>query len=120
MVDTKYTRNPLDFYNLQKTDYWTFTNTYAYYPRPGNRNTYSDETLRYRDASFVRLQYVSLSWSLPKRWIDSFRMKQLKVYITAQNLGLFTDLQQNDPEGSTTMWSVPATTTWLMDVHLGI
>jgi TonB-linked SusC/RagA family outer membrane protein len=51
------------------------------------------------DGSFIRLQAVELGYSLPKRWIDSLRISNLRVYVNGRNLFLWTKMP-NDGVGS--------------------
>ena len=50
------------------------------------------------DASFLRLQNVSLSWNLPGEWLDQIKLDQARVYINGQNLWAWTDFEGLDPE----------------------
>lgn len=58
----------------------------------------------YQDASFIRFKNVSLSYSLPSRWLNPVRISQFSVYIQAQNLLTFTKYNWLDPE---TLNSIP-------------
>jgi hypothetical protein len=44
------------------------------------------------DATYFRLQTVELSYSLPKRWIGSLGMDNLRLYINGRNLLLWTKM----------------------------
>lgn len=50
------------------------------------------------DASFIRLQNVSLSWTLPDTWIRTAGLTQARVYVQGQNLLTFTPYEGLDPE----------------------
>lgn len=52
----------------------------------------------YTDASFLRLQNVSLSWSLPKRWFQRVQVSAIALYLQAQNLFVITGYEGIDPE----------------------
>ncbi|WP_316804354.1 SusC/RagA family TonB-linked outer membrane protein [Pedobacter nototheniae] len=55
----------------------------------------SSSDLAYTDASFLRLQTVSLSYMLPKKFLDG---KRLGVSINAQNLWVLTKYKGIDPD----------------------
>jgi len=117
MLNTGY-YTPFINRNFQKIDYWTPTNTEARYPRPIFDIHHFYEALRYEDASFIRLQNVSLAWSLPQKWISPLFISNLKVYSTVTNPALFTKYSQSDPEGAATVGSLPGNVIWLFGVRL--
>jgi TonB-linked SusC/RagA family outer membrane protein len=54
------------------------------------------------DGSFLRLNNVTLGYSLPKNWISSIGMTKLRVYATVYNAFLWTKYSGYDPEVSAT------------------
>ena len=50
------------------------------------------------DASFIRLQNVSLSWTLPQKLTEQLGLESLRIYANGQNLATFTGYQGLDPE----------------------
>ncbi|MHA4806565.1 SusC/RagA family TonB-linked outer membrane protein [Flavitalea flava] len=52
----------------------------------------------YTDASFIRLQNVSLSYSLSEKLLVRTGIKNLRIYIQGQNLLLITHYKGSDPE----------------------
>lgn len=50
------------------------------------------------DASFIRLKTLNLSYNLPKKWLQGLNLKQLRLFITGQNLFTITDYKGMDPE----------------------
>jgi hypothetical protein len=52
----------------------------------------------YQDASYIRLKNLSLSWDLPMQWYRSAHLKNLRIYIQAQNLFTITRFKGVDPE----------------------
>lgn len=71
--------------------YTSFTNYYAK----------SDATLS--DASYIRLKNISLTWNLPRQWLETMHMQSASIYMRAQNLFIITKYDGFDPEsyGST-------------------
>jgi len=53
------------------------------------------------DGSFIRLNNLNIGYSLPKRLISKFKMSQLRIYATGNNLHLWTKYSGYDPEVST-------------------
>jgi TonB-linked SusC/RagA family outer membrane protein len=52
----------------------------------------------YQSRSFVRLQDISLSYDLPRAFLDKFNMSSLKVFVSGKNLMTWTDWDGWDPE----------------------
>ncbi|WP_316748759.1 TonB-dependent receptor [Pedobacter gandavensis] len=53
------------------------------------------------DASFLRINNVSLGYTLPKEWISKVKINSLRVYVTGYNLYVFDKYSGYDPEVST-------------------
>ena len=54
----------------------------------------------FQDASWIRLQNVSLSYDLPKNWLQKSFIRSASVSVTANNLWLSTSFNGFDPEAS--------------------
>lgn len=97
--------NPDNIYqkNLFKFDYWTPENPNARYRQIG----YYSEALGgsgfspYVQRNFVRLQDVTLSYTVPQTFLKRFNVNRLKLYVTGKNLLTFTDWDGWDPETGT-------------------
>lgn len=50
------------------------------------------------DASYFRIQNVSIGYNLPVKWIKRTRLSRFRVYGTVQNLYTFTNYSGYDPE----------------------
>lgn len=82
-------------------NFWTPSNPTSNIPTPrsgfGNNNlVMSDRFLE--SASFLRLQNVRLGYNLPSRWAKYIKMNHLKVFVSGQNLYVFTKYTGLDPE----------------------
>lgn len=81
------------------SDSWTPTNTDASRPViDGNRdfaNSYRDSDYFIEDGSFIRLQNVSLGYTLPN--FNDF-ISKARIYVSGQNLLTITDYSGFDPE----------------------
>lgn len=52
------------------------------------------------DGSFLRINNVSLGYTLPKEWLKKSKISNLRIYFTAYNLYVFTKYTGYDPEVS--------------------
>jgi len=52
------------------------------------------------DASYLRLKNVSVGYTLPQAWISRLRIRNLRVYASAQNIVTWTNYTGYDPEAS--------------------
>jgi len=82
-------------------NFWTTSNPTSNIPTPrsgfGNNNlVMSDRFLE--SASFLRLQNVRLGYNLPSQWAKYIKMSHLKVFVSGQNLYVFTKYSGLDPE----------------------
>jgi len=82
-------------------NYWTPTNTNTDIPRPisdlGNTNLLISS--RYlEDGSYLRIQNLTLGYSIPQDVLEKFKMSRLRIYGSAQNLYTFTKYSGYDPE----------------------
>jgi hypothetical protein len=83
---------------------WTSENHDATYPRLGV-NTVGAGTTDYNDliledGSYLRLKTLSLSYALPRRFLQARGVTGARLYVTGTNLVTWTDYQGFDPEVS--------------------
>ena len=50
------------------------------------------------DASYIRLKNLSVSYSIPKKWIGKIKLDDARLFIQGQNLFTITDYKGLDPE----------------------
>jgi TonB-linked SusC/RagA family outer membrane protein len=94
---------------------WTPQNINSKYPRVYDRQATElgqNNTFWLKDASYLRLKNIELSYTLPKTAVDKLPIKGLRVFVSAYNLLTFTGLKDIDPEtvaGSQgfAAWSTP-------------
>jgi TonB-linked SusC/RagA family outer membrane protein len=84
-------------------DRWTPENTDAAYPRIGASSgsigsNYVDTMLE--DGSYLRLANVTLSYSLPSRWVTRRGLRETRVYVTGNNLHTWTEYSGFNPDVS--------------------
>lgn len=56
--------------------------------------------IRYEDRSFIRLQDISLTYNLPKKWSSPIGLDNVNFYITGKNLITITKWHGWDPESN--------------------
>lgn len=85
--------------NGLKQDYWTPENPTGNWPRPrdGNDPPYMNY-LGLQDASYIRLQNLSLGFTMPDQVTKSAGLSNMRVYLTGSNLMTITDFQSYSPE----------------------
>ena len=94
----------------QHLDYWTPENPDAYYPNPYTaaagaigqfRNKTSQTCDRYlQNAAYCRLKNLTISYDLPKAWVNKVGLNKVQVFFSGENLLTFTKLADMfDPEG---------------------
>lgn len=64
----------------------------------GNNNAISDRWVE--DASYLRIQNISLGYQLPEKVLHHVRLQQARIYLSAQNLYTFTNYLNYNPEVS--------------------
>jgi TonB-linked SusC/RagA family outer membrane protein len=87
-------------YNNIKVDYWTIDNPTNEYPRPNinQENPAFANTLRYKEAGFVKLRTVTLGYTFPVAFTSKLKMSRLRVYFSAQNPLVWSKYKVMDPE----------------------
>jgi len=53
------------------------------------------------DASFLRLQNITVGYTLPKKWTKALQIENIRIYFTGYNLFCFTGYDGYDPEVDT-------------------
>ena len=84
-----------------KQNYWTPENPGGDFPRPRDGNDPDNIYFKgLQDASYVRLQNISLGFTMPSNWISSLGLSNVRLYLTGSNLLTLTDFQSYSPEKS--------------------
>lgn len=76
-------------YNHLNLNYWRADNPTNDYFGVWQSNPYR-EAIQYKDASFWRISNVTLGYNLPKNLLDRIKFSNLRVYVQANNLAVFT------------------------------
>lgn len=83
-------------------DRWTPENTNTDIPRAyygGGRYTLGETDKAIQDASFLRLNALTLAYTLPTDVTEKVYLKNVRFYVTGSNLFLITKYKGYDPEG---------------------
>ena len=67
-------------------------------PKVGNKENIHNSSRYVEDGSYLRLKNITLSYTLPSRWVKKLQMSKVQPYVTAQNLLTFTSYSGYDPE----------------------
>jgi TonB-linked SusC/RagA family outer membrane protein len=91
---------------------WEKPGDVATHPKPmmnGNNNAQRTSSRYLEDGSYFRIRNVTLSYTLPKQWLEKVKISGLRVYVSADNLLTFTKYSGMDPEVSYQMaeWALP-------------
>ena len=87
-------------------DTWTTANPNAKYPKYvwadqlGHGNYYRNSSLFSYRGNYMSMRELSLSYSLPKLWVNKLSMQKLELSITGQNLGYLFAPHVANPETS--------------------
>jgi TonB-linked SusC/RagA family outer membrane protein len=73
-------------------------NADAVHPAPANTRDRYETAMWYREASFLKLRYVTLSYDVPKSLLSKVNIQSLKLSVQAYNPLLITDYPYLDPE----------------------
>ncbi len=102
-----------------KVDYWTPENPASRYPQPNAGTSPPGMTnLGLQDASFWRLQNVTLGYTFSPKVVSKLKLSSLKLYATGQNLYTKTDYQSYSPEQNLT--SYPTTRNFIFGIKVGL
>ncbi|MFT4664369.1 MAG: TonB-linked SusC/RagA family outer membrane protein [Polaribacter sp.] len=104
-----YERSDITYTNYQTfwLDRWTPDNTDGKYPRlvsndVNNNQRPSDFYLE--DGSFLRLRNIQLGYNIPTDLLAKVKVKELRIYFTANNLLTLTNYEGFDPDIGTNGW----------------
>lgn len=86
--------------NLYKKEYWTPDNPTNRYGRIDARGpTGATGAQRLYDRSFIRLENISVAYTLPKKWTSKIQIERAKIYGNIRNVAVWAkDWEYGDPE----------------------
>lgn len=107
--------------NIRRREWWTPENPINTYP--ANRSDSNPYNVGYfgkpNDASYVRLNDLTLSYNLPASLLNKWGVNKLQLYINAKNLVTLTNYVGLDPEISSD-FSVPMTRSVLFGLRFNL
>ena len=80
---------------------WTPTNASNTVPSTQGYVTNDIYSRFIEDGSFLRIKNATLGYTVPKKWTNKAHISNLRAYVSAQNLHVFTGYSGFDPEVST-------------------
>ncbi|WP_197492141.1 SusC/RagA family TonB-linked outer membrane protein [Arachidicoccus ginsenosidimutans] len=66
----------------------------------------------YSDDTYMRLKTLSISYTLPPKWVKAMHMTNFSIYVNAQNVLTFTDYKVGDPELPGQLYGIPTQRTF--------
>ncbi len=86
--------------NLQAKNYWTLDNPTNNYGRIEARGPEgATGAAKLYDRSFIRLDNISVGYTIPQQWTSKFHMNRVKVFGTVRNVAVWNkDWEFGDPE----------------------
>ncbi|HEX6430557.1 MAG TPA: SusC/RagA family TonB-linked outer membrane protein, partial [Niastella sp.] len=79
---------------------WTPENTNTTMPRAGGQYGYVYSTRIIEDGSYLRFKTLALGYTLPAKLLRNIKIKNCRIYVSAQNLYTWTKYSGSDPEVS--------------------
>jgi TonB-linked SusC/RagA family outer membrane protein len=84
-------------------DHWSENDrdVYALWPRLSDtryQNNLRKSTWFMRDGTFLRLKTIEIGYSLPKQWVNIVKLQSARLYVTGNNLLVFSKFKMWDPE----------------------
>lgn len=77
---------------------WTETNPSNKYPALRGKGKYETSSYLVEDGSFLRLKNITIGYNLPAPALKKLKLKGLRVYVTGDNLYVWTKYSGFDPE----------------------
>lgn len=108
-------------------NYWSLgknEDVNAKYPRltyGKNSNNYRASTYWLRDGSYLRLKNLEIGYTLPKAFVSSMHIQNVRFYFMATNLLTFSDFDLWDPElGSSNGQQYPLSKTFTLGMTINL
>lgn len=104
--------------------YWSESNRnpYAAWPRLSDEivtNNMQNSTWFLRDGSYLRLKSVELGYTLPEKFTNQFKVKNLRIYLSGLNLLTFSKFKMWDVEQGASGLSYPIQKVFNIGLNVG-
>lgn len=103
-------------FNIQDVPYWTPTRPSNDYPIINYNPPFAHPILE--DRSFIRIQDVSISYTLGQKTLDRLKIHSLRLFVSGKNLITFTKWTGYDPENATPITGFPLMRTYTIGCNL--
>lgn len=115
LIDSDGSQATQNFMNLMDGwNRWEKPGDMATHPKPvlDSKSNSNKASSRYiENASHIRLQNVTFSYTFPKKWIEKAYINNLRLFVSGDNLWLITNYSGQDPEfnleGGSDGWKYP-------------
>jgi TonB-linked SusC/RagA family outer membrane protein len=91
---------------LDRYDFWTQEGDIARYPNPfnyqrqiGMKPFRANQTLFMEDGSYLKFNTATLRYTIPREWIQRYKLNTLNIYGTINNIYTFSNYSGLNPEG---------------------
>lgn len=110
-------------------DYWTLQNTNAYFPRvyeraKGNSAANRMTQTKYKlNGAYLSVKNITLSYSFPKSVIEKYKLYNLSIFTSVEDLYNFNSLPQGidaEAEAKARGWTYPFLTKWSFGMRIGL
>ncbi|WP_158643902.1 SusC/RagA family TonB-linked outer membrane protein [Pseudobacter ginsenosidimutans] len=106
----------------EKNKVWRKPGDIASYPRfttnPVNEITRSDGY--YANASYIKFNQLSVSYSFPYRWLNKVHLKDCRIKFAVNNLGYITPYKGLDPETQMSLYAGPVQRQFSTGIGIGL
>ena len=104
--------------NSFNKNFWSADNPTNDYPANVDRDVNPMDMNFYQDASFLRLQDVTFSYTFPQQLIEKLTIKNAEIYLNLKNMATWTKWKGLDPEFSD--WNNQYATPQVKSVLIGL
>ena len=87
---------------VEMLNVWTKPGDVTMYPNASEEIQFDDRLIE--DASFMRLKNLTLTYSLPAKWMKAAHLDNVTFHFTGRNLWTVTDYKGYDPEPQTNVY----------------
>ena len=97
----------------ENLDFWTPDNVNAFYPRAyaqdGTNTSFNHkvQTRYLTNGAYLKIQNITLGYTLPKRWVSKLTLNKVKVFVTGENLYTFDHLPKGLEPENNAQWNYP-------------
>ena len=91
-------RNNANISRSYYENFWSLDRQDGRMPAINDEGMKVASTMQVEDASYFKIKDVTLAYTFPRKWLQNFGVKNIRVYVSAKNLLTFTKYTWYDPE----------------------